>query len=68
MKLFESIKSLFKPPKPIGTPIGSFEFEPDSCKHKRWSPDYDYSDPGGGVSIVNSYCLDCGPPQKGSGQ
>lgn len=45
-----------------------FPNDPETCEHKEWSPDYDYTTYPGAVKVLNSYCLGCGTPQQGSGQ
>lgn len=40
---------------------------PDTCNHD-WSPEYDYKTYPGSVTILDSYCLKCGTPARGSGQ
>jgi hypothetical protein len=49
--------------------------DPASCPHTHWSPDTAYSsyqDEHGVTQktsrVIESHCLDCGTPQKGSGQ
>ncbi len=40
---------------------------PNTCKHD-WSPEYDYKTYPGSVKVLESYCLKCGTPSRGSGQ
>ncbi len=44
---------------------------PELCQHKEWTPDYVYSrGPNGEAQcrVVDSYCVECGTKQRGSGQ
>ena len=41
--------------------------DPDTCNHD-WSPEYDYKTYPGSVKVLESYCLKCGTPSRGSGQ
>ena len=62
--LFIRIKSIFiKDKKPLTYPL-----DPTGCKHEEWSSRYDYKTYPGSVKVLESYCLKCGTPSRGSGQ
>jgi hypothetical protein len=42
--------------------------DPEKCAHKEWSPRYDHTTYPGAVVLLESHCLGCGTPEKGSGQ
>ena len=60
MKLVKWLKKADPPEQP--------KIDPEKCEHKEWSPRYDYTTYPGAVAFLESHCLACGMPERGSGQ